>query len=287
MYCTLYVEFESDSGTGLCGCSVFRRDAALTAAHCFARLDPVDGRGVEYFKAARVRLYGAARTPDGGLARVPNGEVIIHPDHSAYTLENDIAFFSLPDGGALVDEVILNEDATRWDALTEKDKLKVVGVGRDRFGAYSLGGPPKETYLSRRDCKNPTGPGGLIGWPHYSAYLEDICAGPYEACEEEWCSDSCSGDSGGPLFAEVNASVILYGIVSRGDTECGRKGGYPGIYTALHEHAGFIAQSLEGKPYDSSYLGAHNSEQHKNGVGRLCRRSILIYTGALFILLQT
>lgn len=241
-YCTLYVEFSSDSGTGLCGCSLLEEGGALSAAHCFLKEDPLDG-SLEYFRLARVRLYGEAKPADGSLLIVRDEEVNIHPGYSSATLANDIAYLSLP-SVALSRRIVVNDAERLWNSLTLQDALKVVGVGLNRFQKYSLG-VPKETFLSRRDCENPEGPGALKGWS-YDAHLGDACAGPFHPCVGDWCGDSCSGDSGGPLFAEDNGTVLLYGLVSRGHRDCGVKGGYPGIYTALHRHSSFINQSATG-----------------------------------------
>lgn len=253
-YCTLYVEFSSDSGTGLCGCALLGQGGALSAAHCFVKEDPVDG-SLEFFRLAKVRLYGEATPADGSLLVVGGGQVNIHPDYSSASLANDIAYLSLP-SISLSRRIVVNDAERTWNSLTLRDALKVVGVGLDRFQKYSLG-VPKETYLSRRDCENPEGPGALRGWP-YAAHLGDACAGPFHPCVDNRCGDSCSGDSGGPLFEENNGTVVLYGVVSRGHSDCGVKGGYPGIYTALHRHSSFIDQSATGI-FNGSYLSANDS----------------------------
>ncbi|XP_063593938.1 phenoloxidase-activating factor 1-like [Penaeus indicus] len=54
--------------------------------------------------------------------------------------------------------------------------------------------------------------------------------------------DSCSGDSGGPLFLDTSPGTIL-GVVSKGGP-CGRAG-VPAIYTDVAAYRGWIVQSLK------------------------------------------
>lgn len=54
----------------------------------------------------------------------------------------------------------------------------------------------------------------------------------------DWVSDSCYGDSGGPLLADVNAELQLAGIVSWG-IGCGRPG-YPGVYTRMSTYMEWV-----------------------------------------------
>ena len=53
-----------------------------------------------------------------------------------------------------------------------------------------------------------------------------------------WVSDSCYGDSGGPLIADVNAQLQLAGVVSWG-IGCGRPG-YPGVYTRMSAYMAWV-----------------------------------------------
>ena len=57
--------------------------------------------------------------------------------------------------------------------------------------------------------------------------------------------DSCSGDSGGPLFVKDATSEIFFqtGIVSFGSKMCGT--GKPGIYTRISNYIDWIAENLE------------------------------------------
>ena len=251
-YCTLYVDFASDSGTRLCGCVIIGSETILTAAHCFEKLDPVDGVSVEYFSAARVLLYGDSRKADK-LLRVQRPNIVVHPEHSVFTLKNDIAYLKISQVQSGSQLIIIYE-ASAWDSLSSHDKLTVIGVGENERDdiAFSLG-PPQMTHLSRRDCETPEGYGYFSGWT-YAAHLGDICAGPFYACTEERCGDSCRGDSGGPLVFESNGTITLFGIVSRGDYLCGTKGGRPGIYTPSHRHEQFIKQSILSSVTNDEYF---------------------------------
>ena len=273
LYCTLYVDFQSDSGTSLCGCALYAAESVVTAAHCFVKVDPVNRNSAEFFSAARVRLYGPSRKSER-LLRVDPSRVRVHPNYSPYTFRDDVAFFSLP--GAEASDVVVNEDPEKWTSLTLKDKLTVIGVGLDEFDAYSLGAP-KTTFLSRRDCENPSGPGDLLGWRPID-HMNDICTGPFSKCEGDSCADACFGDSGGPLFSrDENGTLTLYGIVSRGDPTCGKKGGYPTLYapTAKHANAFFVASPLENRGDENSSL--YLVKQYSSDAGKKTAFSTWFY----------
>lgn len=251
-YCTLYSEYDDDSGTSVCGCVLLENDRALTAAHCVTKFD---GRFLRRASAMFVRLYGDMRTPDGDLLRLDVGSTRVAPGYRYHDLHDDVAVFTVPNTAVvagLTGGVRVNEDRGRWDALTSWDKLQVVGVGLDRYDALSLGAP-RVADLSRRSCTNPVGFGNLLPWTE-EVFHDDICAGPFSPCDADYrCADSCKGDSGGPLYATLsNGTVVVYGIVSRGSTTCGVAGefdGRPGIYAATDLHVDFVRDE------SATYLG--------------------------------
>lgn len=250
-YCTLYVEFEDDGGTAVCGCALIRDGVALTAAHCLSRADPTAPTYRQKPAAMYARLYGELNTSDGYLVRVDVGSVRVSQTYRFEDAYHDLAAFALPFSGKgyIFNNVTINTRRSAWDALTHWDRVHVVGVGLDRNEALSLG-VPRETDLSRRSCSNPIGYGDLQAWDAVW-YHDDICAGPFYPCEAgNVCADSCRGDSGGPLYQRLNnGTVIIYGVVSRGMEKCGvpgSLGGRPGIYTPLDTHRRFIEAVING-----------------------------------------
>jgi secreted trypsin-like serine protease len=234
-YCTLFVEFPSDAGTFVCGCVVYAPGLVLTAAHCFQKQD-------ENFVSASVRLYGPLSRPELLFLKPEN--VAVHPKYfPTSSLGDDLAFFRLPEieGDVSVPPLVIATDRLEWDSLDPTDKLIVVGIGRTQMGFLSMG-VPLATPLSRRDCAHPVGFGDLNAWDP-SVVGDDLCAGPFEACVVQQygpiCQDSCSGDSGGPLFRQGNPPT-LFGVVSRGTSDCGKKYSYPGIYSTLQSGDEFM-----------------------------------------------
>lgn len=241
-YCTLYSEYEDDSGTSVCGCVLLESDKALTAAHCVTKHD---GTKLLRARALFVRLYGDMRPADGELVRLDASSVRVAPDYRHHDLHDDVAVVTVPHTPVVVgvSGVRVNDVRRRWDELTNWDKIHVVGVGFDRHDELSLG-VPRVAALSRRSCANPVGFGNLLPWTS-EVYHDDICAGPFSPCDADYrCADSCRGDSGGPLYKkENNGTVTIYGIVSRGSNICGVTGafdGRPGIYAATDQYIEFI-----------------------------------------------
>jgi hypothetical protein len=167
-----------------------------------------------------------------------------------FDLWDDVATIIIPGTWHILGKVdiTLNRLRQNWDHLSSWDRLTVIGVGLDRNQALSLGAP-KIAHLSRRTCVDPIGFGDLLPWDPWWVH-NDICSGPFEACDiENRCADSCGGDSGGPLYrVSTNGSVVVYGVVSRGVEQCGstgRFGGRPGIYAATDLHLPFIETVAE------------------------------------------
>ena len=67
-------------------------------------------------------------------------------------------------------------------------------------------------------------------------------------------SDSCGGDSGGPLMIERNSDAIPFmtqiGLVSWGPPKCGTKGA-PGVYTNVRYFLPWILDNLDGEDQDA------------------------------------
>jgi len=270
-YCTVFVEFEDDGGTRICGCALIGGDRAITAAHCLVRVDPTYPTYVEYAKVMYVRTYGGLNLKTGGSVRIDLSTLRIPQTFRYEDMYHDIAAFNILGGG--VNFTVTNTLRSAWDDLTSWDKLFVVGVGMDRNRALSLGAP-REAYLSRRSCSNPVGYGNLLPWPS-STYHDDICAGPFSPCDaDSRCADSCGGDSGGPLFQrESDGTIRIYGLVSRGAEDCGRSGGQTGIYTPMDTHREFIANESSA---DFLFLGRNDEPRSDSSGSRVYNEPLAV-----------
>ena len=63
-------------------------------------------------------------------------------------------------------------------------------------------------------------------------------------------TDTCVGDSGGPLFCEVNQQQVLVGLTSFGSPNCGNyAGNEPGVYVNIAHFLKWIKRYVLGKPF--------------------------------------
>jgi len=73
---------------------------------------------------------------------------------------------------------------------------------------------------------------------------------PTQFCAGRKGFDSCVGDSGGPLYCEVNQQWVLFGLTSYGPDKCGNIGGdTPGVYMNVAHLLTFIQQHVTGKSF--------------------------------------
>jgi len=213
-------------GRQFCGGSLIDNQHILTAAHCVATMSSADVRNL------RVRL-GDHNIKDSGDARHQEYEVkqlIKNKGFSSSTLHHDIAILKLKTTvrySNTVQPIKLAEGNNRFEGYM----VTVAGWGTLKEGGIQ---PGKLMKVTVRAWDNPTcrqsyggsAPGGITS---------------HMLCASSPGQDSCSGDSGGPLFHcnnNFDGRCTQVGIVSWGIGCAQAK--YPGVYTRVTAMKGWI-----------------------------------------------
>lgn len=188
-----------------CGGSLIEPNMVMTAAHCVMGAKP---KHIETVVGRTV----LSKKNQGQLRKVT--DIVVHPrfaknkpayDLAVLTLNkpiNGITPVRLPTVGtdALIrpgaEATAIGWGTTNTERPTHPDRLRAVNV----------------PILSHVECK--------AAFPFYDTKV-NVCAGVEG-------KDSCSGDSGGPLFRKLQGRVYQIGVVSYGD--CAEQGA-PGVYT--------------------------------------------------------
>eukprot|EP00096_Caligus_rogercresseyi_P010124 TRINITY_DN357_c0_g1_i1.p1 TRINITY_DN357_c0_g1~~TRINITY_DN357_c0_g1_i1.p1 ORF type:complete len:495 (-),score=78.68 TRINITY_DN357_c0_g1_i1:341-1708(-) len=203
-----------------CGGSLIDSKHILTAAHCVAHMTKSDVRHL------RVHLgeHDIRSDYEIGNVKMRVQRIIRHKRFSASTLHNDVAILTLREPVYYSDAIQPICLATDNSVKYEGDTVTVAGWGTIREGGRQARVIQKVDVSVWRNsvCAASYGsraPGGIE---------------PHMLCASRQGKDSCSGDSGGPLFI-CQGSCTQIGIVSWG-IGCAREE-FPGVYTrvtALH-----------------------------------------------------
>jgi trypsin len=194
-------------GGHFCGGSLVREDWVITAAHCVQGSSPssVD---------VKIGLHNVNNTTGAQTRDVD--QIIIHPNYSGNSLNNDYALLHLS-------QPITDFEPIQLCTDTDHDEEPVMSTTMG-WGATSSGGGSSNTLLEvdvpiDDSCGN---------YSNSDITNNMVCAGDGNGGE-----DSCQGDSGGPLImTNSDGEYELIGIVSWG-YGCA-EAQYPGVYSKIH-----------------------------------------------------
>jgi len=241
------VSIQSDSATHFCGGSLIDELWVLTAAHC-----------LEDISTSELRLYigGLSSDRNNTAAELRRAELVIpHPLYSEdQNFINDIALIKLSEASSKTPVSIGSETVN--STLPVGVDLKVMGWGLTSEEGRSATEELREvlvSYQTDTTCRNIYG-NSQTYWDSF------ICAG-----ESQGGKDACSGDSGGPLLANVDGEPAQVGIVSWGNG-CARRGFY-GAYSEIATYHDWIEQVRQSVniigPDKIGFLGENDTASRK------------------------
>lgn len=212
-----------------CGGSYLGGRYVLTAAHCVNKEDPAHIDAI-------VGAYDKNNLSAAERIRVKR--IYVHEAYVTAQGGNDIALLELESIPALNQFTSIATDAD-FNLLRKDNLLTVIGFGsRKEENNVTSDSPVKlhqveVPFVPIEECRNKGG--------SYTKQGDGVfCAGAAG-------KDSCSGDSGGPIFFRTNHGLTQMGVVSWG-TGCGRPN-KPGVYTKLSAFKTWLDDQQLGLSY--------------------------------------
>lgn len=214
-----------------CGASLIHPDILLTAAHCIPYLQDEVGNNAAY-----IGMHSPFHSENGGQDKeiIALEKIIVHPEYDRFSQEHDLALVKL-ESPSDVTPVKL-DDGT--NDMSRSTVLTALGYGIENVRSKVLTDQLQELdllFVSNDMC---------------SLIYDDYYAGTGHITDDMMCAqglrsgaDTCTGDSGGPLFIRGRSKEydVQVGVTSWG-IECAED--YPGAYVSVSSHFEYITSMI-------------------------------------------
>jgi len=253
------------SGNFTCGGVLISSKWLATAAHCVYDTDDVDGNAIAYDASNFSVVIGesthystTSAATSAGVSVYTINSVVINPnyvtsddDDSTTDYDYDISLLELDSSYYEPGPAIAT--ASRFSEIEEGDYLTVIGYGLMDSSEEASAEEAIPTTL--QEAELPFVPTDECYWNDYGLMSDNMFCAGYDS--DDVNIDSCSGDSGGPVFKTIDGELTLVGLVSWGTTTCSE---IPGVYTNISNLRSWILENIDGFQVVEEGTASYNSD---------------------------